>query len=69
MFTVSHSGLNPRSLTPQAVLCASSSLDFQDLMQNKGSSRIMVGQVLAHVSSYCALFLRLICSGGTVYVT
>lgn len=40
LYTVSHSGLNPKGLTPQAMLCASSPMDFQDLLQDKGNGKV-----------------------------
>ena len=69
LFTVSHSGLNPKGLTPRAVLRTSSPMDFQDLMQDKGSGKVTLGQILSSISSYSAAFLRLSCSGDTVSVT
>lgn len=48
------------------MLYASSPMDFQDLAQDKGNGKVTLGQILAPTSSNCALFLHLICSGGTV---
>lgn len=39
------------------------------LMQDKWSGKVTLGQILVPISSYLALFLDLICSGGTVGVT
>lgn len=52
LFPAEHPGLNPKDLTPAAVLCASSSTDSQDLMQDKGSGKMTRGQILAPVPGY-----------------